>query len=140
METEQRPMVGVGVLIFKDNKVLIGKRTSSHGSGEYGATGGHLEHLEAIEACAKRETREETGIEIKNVKFLCAANVIKYAPKHYINIVVTADWASGEPEALEPHKIESWNWYDLDNLPAPLFDHVGTYLQALKTKEVFFDA
>ena len=61
---ELHPRVGVGLLIFKDGKVLMGKRKGAHGSGEHSGPGGHLEHLESIEECARRETREETGIEI----------------------------------------------------------------------------
>jgi 8-oxo-dGTP diphosphatase len=35
--------VGVGVLIEKDGKILLGKRISSHGSGTYNLPGGHIE-------------------------------------------------------------------------------------------------
>lgn len=34
--------VGVGVMIFKDSKVLLYKRYSSHGDGQYVFPGGHL--------------------------------------------------------------------------------------------------
>lgn len=137
---EQKPKVGVGVVIFKDGKILLGKRKGAHGTGEYAGTGGHLEHLESIEACARRETLEETGIEITNVKFLCATNLTKYAPKHYVDIGVTADWVSGEPQVLEPDRIESWDWYDLDNIPQPLFGVEPNYLEALKTGQKFWDS
>src|SRR3989344_6633842 len=113
--------VWIGVAVIRDGKILLGKRKSSHGHGEYGGPGGHLEHLETFEECAQRETREETGIEIDNIRFLCITNLKKYATKHYIDIGVIADWKSGEPAVLEPEKCESWDWYDLDNLPAPLF-------------------
>ena len=102
----ERPKVGIGVLIFKEGKVLLGKRKNAHGEGEYAGTGGHLENLESFADCAKRETLEETGIEIDNVRFLCVTNLRKYAPKHYIDIGVTADWKSGEPQVLEPEKVE----------------------------------
>ena len=64
---EEIPRVGIGVMIFKDNKVLFGKRKGSHGEGEYAFPGGHLDYMETIEDCAKRETFEETGIEIENI-------------------------------------------------------------------------
>jgi len=32
---ENIPKVGVGVMIFKDGKILLGKRKGSHGAGEY---------------------------------------------------------------------------------------------------------
>jgi 8-oxo-dGTP diphosphatase len=36
-----RPKVGVGVCIVKDNKVLLGKRKNSHGDGTWAFPGGH---------------------------------------------------------------------------------------------------
>ena len=118
--SEDITKVGVGVLIFKDGKILLGKRLGAHGAGEYAGPGGHLEYMESIEECAKRETLEETGIVIGNVRFLCLSNLKQYAPKHYIDIGVVADWVSGDPKVIEPEKVESWDWYALDAIPEPL--------------------
>ncbi len=136
---EQNPKVGVGVMILKDGKVLLGRRKGSHGSGDYAFTGGHLEYMESFEECAKRETREEAGIEIKNVRFNCISNITSHKPKHYVHIGVVADWASGEPKVMEPDKREDWGWYDLDNLPTPLFDFCIFEIEAYKTGEKYFD-
>lgn len=135
----ERPKVGVGVVILKDNKVLLGKRKGAHGPGEYAGPGGHLENLESFADCAVRETLEETGIEIANVRFLCVSNLRKYAPKHYLDIGVVADWKSGEPEVLEPEKVECWDWFDLDQLPEPMFGVVPYYIEALKSEEHYFE-
>jgi 8-oxo-dGTP diphosphatase len=136
MEPE-RPKVGIGVMIFKDGKVLLGKRKSALGFGTYAWPGGHLEYMESFEGCARRETTEETGIEIQNVRFLRLLNMKEYAPKHYVDIGLVADWKSGEPRVMEPEKCEGWDWYDLDALPQPLF--VETYIEAYKTGRNFFD-
>jgi len=132
----QKPQVGIGVLVFRDGKVLLGRRKGSHGSGQYGGPGGHLEYMESPQECAEREIREETGITVCNIRFLCLTNLLKrYVPKHYIDIGMVADWESGElpDEPLEPEKCEYWDWYDLDDLPTPLFGAVGNYIQAYKT-------
>ena len=134
-----RPKVGIGVLVFKEGKVLLGKRISSHGTGEYAGTGGHLEYMESIEECAKRETLEEAGIEIENIRFLCLVNVKEYGPKHYVDIGIIADWKSGEPKAMESDKLESWNWHDVDDLPKPLFGMLPKYFEALKGGPKFWD-
>jgi 8-oxo-dGTP diphosphatase len=47
---EKRPLIGVSVIIIKDNQVLLGKRKNSHGSGTWAFPGGHLEFNETIEA------------------------------------------------------------------------------------------
>lgn len=73
------PRVGIGVMVIRDGKVLLGRRQGSHGAGHYAWPGGHLEYMESFEECAKREVREETGIEIDNVRFLRLYNLKQYA-------------------------------------------------------------
>ncbi len=134
-----RPRVGIGVMIVKDGKVLLGKRKGSHGEGDYAFPGGHLEYMESFEECARRETMEEAGIEIENVRFQILANVKAWKPKHYVHINVIADWKSGEPRVMEPEKCEGWGWYDLDALPQPLFPTCATTFGAMKTGQIYFD-
>ena len=33
LKMDKKPKVGVGVIVIKDNKVLLGKRKNSHGEG-----------------------------------------------------------------------------------------------------------
>src|SRR6187549_2849165 len=99
-----RTMVGVGVMIVKNGKVLMALRKASHGAGTYQFPGGHLEYMESFAECARREVREECGIEIQSIEFTYTANVIAFAPKHYVHIGLKADWKSGEPQQLEPEK------------------------------------
>src|SRR5581483_6123268 len=139
MDKDQRPKVGVGVLVLKDGKVLMTKRKGSHGAGEYSFPGGHLEYMESFEDCARRETKEECGLEIQNIRFLYVTNVKKYAPKHYVHIGLVADWASGEPQTLEPTKAEEWKWYDLNALPkGPIFEFCNMAFDALKSGKVYY--
>lgn len=139
METK-RPKVGIGVMIFKDGKILLAKRKGSHGAGEYAFPGGHLEYMESFENCARRETREECGVEIQNLRFQLLSNVTTYAPKHYVHIGVIADWKSGEPEVLEPDKCESWDWYALNALPEPLFALCQLAIENYGTGKNYFDS
>jgi 8-oxo-dGTP diphosphatase len=139
MTQEKSLRVGIGVMVFKGEKVLMGKRKGSHGAGEYAWPGGHLEYMESFIDCAKREVLEETGMEIQNVRFLRLANIKIYAPKHCVDIALIADWKSGEPKVMEPEKCEGWGWYDLDNLPKPLFATIHTAIEAYKTGRIFWD-
>lgn len=135
-----RPLVGVGVLVMKHGKLLLGKRLNAHGAGEYASPGGHLEQLESFEACARREVREETGLELCDIRFLRLLNTTQYAPRHYVDVSLVAEWRSGEPQVLEPHKVERWEWFDLDALPTPLFGMLHTSVEALRTGRTFWDA
>ncbi len=140
MEDQQRPKVGVGVMILKDGKVLLQKRQGSHGAGEFAFPGGHLEYMESFEQCAKRETMEEVGIEIENIRFQFLSNVKKYAPKHYVHVGLIADWKSGEAKTLEPEKVTEVGWYDLDHLPEPIFEFCKQAFEAYKSGQDYFDA
>lgn len=126
-------------MILKEGKVLLGKRKGSHGAGEYAFPGGHLEYMESFEACARRETMEECGIEIQHVRFQFLANLTQYAPKHYVHIGMIAEWESGEPRVLEPDKSEAWDWYDLGNLPEYLFGGASLAIDSYKTGSSFYD-
>jgi len=138
-ENKERPKVGVGVMIFKDGKILLGKRRWRHGDGEYAFPGGHLEHGQSFEGCAKQETLEEAGIRIKNVKFGCLVNIEAYPPRHDIYIGMIAEWESGEFRSLDDERIIDWNWYELDKLPSPLFKFCEFSLDSYKTGKNFYD-
>ena len=118
----QYPKVGVGVIVVKDGKILIGKRKNAHGEGTWAFPGGHLHFGESWEDCARGEVKEETGIEIGNLTLACTTNdIFPKESKHYITIYMRADWVSGEPRVLEPDKCEGWEWHPWDNLPSPRF-------------------
>jgi 8-oxo-dGTP diphosphatase len=136
----QQPRVGIGVMLFQNRQVLLGRRKNAHGAGEYGFPGGHLDHLESFEDCAKREVREECGLEIEDIRFLLVANVAKYRPKHYVHLTLTAQWKSGVPAVREPDKSEDWAWYALDNLPEPMFETCRLSFDSYANGTIYYDA
>ena len=140
MEKETKPRVGIGIMIFKNGKILMGKRKNAHGEGQYAFPGGNLEYMESYEDCVLREIAEECGVEVKNIRFQYLTNLKQFAPKHYVHIGLAADWKSGEPEALEPDKTEHWGWYDLGDLPQPMFIPCQLAVKAHQTGAVFWDA
>jgi 8-oxo-dGTP diphosphatase len=135
----ERPKVGMGLLVVKDGQILLGRRKSSHGTGQYGGPGGHLEGMEAFEEGILREVLEEAGpgLKLKNLRFLCVTNLRKYDPKHYVDIGLVAEWEAGEPMVGEPDKLESWAWYPMDDLPSPLFGCMENYIEAYKTGRAY---
>ena len=139
VRASQYPKVGIGCIVFKDGKILLGKRTSSHGAQEYGWPGGGMEYLESFAGAVHREVFEEAGIEIQNLRFVSLVNLRQYAPKHYVDLCFMADWKSGEPRVCEPDKMVEWAWYPLEQLPEPLFQGSKEALQALQSGQVLFD-
>ncbi len=60
-------------------------------TGTYALPGGHLDFGESFEQCAAREVKEETGLNVQDVRFLTATNtVFGDAGKHYVTIFLTA--------------------------------------------------
>ena len=122
----KRPLIGVAVIVIKDNRVLLGKRKNAHGADTWAFPGGHLEFMETIEDCAVREVFEETGLRIKNLRFGPYTNDIFTAEnKHYVTLFVIADHASGRPEVKEPHKCEMWQWSEWPPELQPQFLPIG---------------
>lgn len=132
MSTEtNHPRIGVACFVWKDGKFLMAKRKGSHGSDKWSVPGGHLEYGETWAEAAKREVKEETGMEVKNLRFKAVTNDIMSSDnKHYISIWIESDWDSGEPSIIEPDKCTEIGWYDFSNLPEPLFEPCWQNLRA----------
>lgn len=130
--------VGAGAVIIKDGMALLAKRKGAHGEGTWGSVGGHVEFGESPIETARREAREELGIEIGNIQFATCSS-IRIEGKHYIDISFTAEIVFGEPSIQESDRIECIGWYPLDNLPSPLFAPVRILLEQLKTGNAYFE-
>lgn len=118
----QQVRVGIGVIIRRGTKVLLGFRRNSHGDGTWSFPGGHLEFGETPEQTATREVEEETGLHIKTPRVVAVTNdIFTTEQKHYITVFVLAEYDSGEAELREPGKCERWDWFDWAQLPQPQF-------------------
>jgi len=133
-----RPMLGVGVLVWRNKKLLLGKRllnTSLLKAGQENQNfcwqfpGGHLENNESTIECAQREVREETGLEIMAMRHIGMTNkTFSVAGRQYITLLVSSEYRSGEVKTLEPEKCAGWQWFDYRQLPAPLFEPINLFL------------
>lgn len=121
MHTQPKePGIGVGIMIFKEGKLLLGQRIKpgSLSHGTYQFPGGRLDPGETPREGAKREVAEECGITTTEPELVCV-NFIKQHPTR-VNIIWKADWISGEPKRCEPDKCAGWQWYSLETLPEPI--------------------
>ncbi|MFH1409341.1 MAG: NUDIX hydrolase [Nanoarchaeota archaeon] len=117
----ERPRIGVGVILLKEGKVLLGKRKSAHGEDDWCFPGGHLEHGESIEESGAREVLEETGIIVQNLRKGTFTNDIFPSGKHYVTLFLISDTFDGEAAVKEPEKCERWEWFNWHEMPEPLF-------------------
>lgn len=115
-------------MIYRDGKILLGLRHSDpakaqsalRGEGTWTMPGGKLEFGETIEEGAKREALEETGLILNEVKVI-GVNTDKNVHAHFITLATYCDNFTGEPELKEPEEIVEWRWFDINNLPEPMF-------------------
>lgn len=129
--SDQEVRVGVGVFVIRDGKILVGHRIGSHGSKTWSLPGGHLEFGESVEACAKREVFEETGLGIGKVRSVGFTNdIFQTENKHYVTLFVAAAYVSGEPELKEPTKSLEWRWVEWPNIPQPIFLPLENFMKS----------
>ena len=119
---DQKPQVGTAMIITRDDKVLLMKCKGPHGKGTWSTPGGHLDFGETPEACAARESKEEVGLDVTDVRFRTVTNdVFEATGKHYITIWMEGKSVSGEPYIASEEEAEEIGWYAWDALPSPLF-------------------
>ena len=66
----QRPVLGIGALIFDRGKILLVERGKEPLKGCWSLPGGVLEIGETLEQGIVREVREETGLQVEPLKML----------------------------------------------------------------------
>jgi len=130
MDGKPRVGVGFGVMILRDGKVLLGKRSINpetadselHGEGTWTMPGGKLEFGETFEDGAYREVFEEAGIKInkEKIKFISISND-RVEDAHFVTLGFLCKEFEGEAETKEPDEITEWGWFPLNELPNPIF-------------------
>ena len=102
-------------LIHQHPKVLLGMKKRGFGAGRWNGFGGKVAEGETIENAAKREMKEETGIEIKNLEKVGIIDFeFKVNPKSIQVHIFRVNSFSGEPTEGEEMKPQ---WFYIDEIP-----------------------
>lgn len=101
-----RPLVGVGVVIWRGDRVLLVRRANPPRQGEWSLPGGAQELGETVFEAARREVREETGLEVEITGLITVVDAIRRdqagaVAYHYTLVDVAAEWRAGEAQALD---------------------------------------
>ncbi len=112
--TEQLfPEPTVGILIFNPRGELFLVKTHKW-HDKYGVPGGHIELGESAVEAARREAREETGLEIRDLEFLCWQECVYdeqfWKPRHFIFLDFTAKMDKGD--VVLNDEAEEFIWID----------------------------
>jgi ADP-ribose pyrophosphatase YjhB (NUDIX family) len=118
-EYPARPIVGIGIVVIKDDTVLLVRRGKPPNVGAWTLPGGAQELGETAEEAARRELLEETGLEVHQLHFAATVDNIRRDGTgrvrfHYTIIDFATRWVSGEPVAATD--VTEAEWARLDDL------------------------
>jgi ADP-ribose pyrophosphatase YjhB (NUDIX family) len=122
----ERPLIGVGVVVFKGDRVLLIQRGKAPRIGSWSLPGGRQRLGETVRQAARREVLEESGLEVEIVGLLDVVDSLSRDETgrleyHYTLVDFLAEWRAGEagagsdaaavawvdPDALEPYELWS---------------------------------
>lgn len=135
---------GVGIMLLKNNKVLLGRRHSDpekadsmlSGEGTWTFPGGKVDFGETVYEAAERELKEETNIEAEDMKIISVTDGIK-EDVHFVTIGFLCMDFEGKAKIMEPDEIVEWDWFALDNLPEPIFPPTQKMIERYKQDKTY---
>ena len=121
-EYPDRPWVGIGCIVFREEAVLLVRRGKPPRIGQWSLPGGAQHVGEKAEEAARRELHEETNIKVGTLALAYVFDAIKQdedgrARYHYTIIDFAALWLEGEARAGDdvsevawalPHELEAY--------------------------------
>ncbi len=117
---ENRPKVAVEIVVIKGVDVLLLERKFGD-EWVWCLPGGHLEFSEEIIDCAKRELKEETNLDAKELEIKTwLNNIFLDEGKHYLSFILETKCVN-EPKIMEPEKFRDIKWFSPNNFPNKLF-------------------
>ena len=109
-------VVNVDAAVVRDGAYLLIERgqREEHGAGLLAFPGGQLEATPGgrgvLRATARREVREETGVEIRGVRVVDSSVFALDDGRQVVNVVTTADYAGGEAHRAAPDEVAAVEW------------------------------
>ena len=112
-EYPDRPFVGVGVIVFRDQEVLLVKRNKDPNKGHWSIPGGRQMLGETIAEAAHRELLEETGVKVAPLLLVDVVDAIipdaegkiKY---HYTLVDYMGQWKTGKSRPGDDAQEVKW--------------------------------
>lgn len=128
MSRHWRPALTCDVVLFSRQQgqwmVLLIARKHPPFAGSWALPGGFLDEHEELEACARRELQEETGIGVERLEQLRTYGRPGRDPRG--RTVSVAWWTTVDASRLEPAASDDAadaRWWPVDAPPALAFDH-----------------
>jgi 8-oxo-dGTP diphosphatase len=126
----QRPILAVSVAVFREGRVLVGRRARAPMAGRFSLPGGVVEVGETLAEAVARELFEEVGVQADIIAFNRHVEPIARerdrVRAHFVVASFVARWARGEARVSE--EVDAVAWVD----PAAL----GTLLTTPELEEI----
>jgi ADP-ribose pyrophosphatase YjhB (NUDIX family) len=120
------PKLAVAVVIERDGKLLFGKRGAhTREPGKWSFPAGFVERGEQIEAAAKREAKEEIGLDVEIRQLLGL-----YSSPGEIVVLAVYVATVGEGDAVAADDLTEVAWFSPDDLPPLAFAHDRRIIEA----------
>ena len=100
------------VAVSRGERILLA-RARRFPPGFFSVLAGYVEPGETLEECVKREVKEETAVDVTNLRYFSSQ---PWPFPHSLMVAFTADWAGGEIRVDESELVEA-GWYAVDALP-----------------------
>jgi 8-oxo-dGTP diphosphatase len=112
-EYPDRPWVGVGIVVWRGDEILLVRRAKPPRLGEWSIPGGAQSLGETVFEAAIREVREETGLAILPTGIVTVVDSLirddaQRLQYHYTLVEVSAEWTAGEAVAADDVDAVRW--------------------------------
>ncbi len=130
-----RPYVGVGIIVFRGDEVLLAQRGKPPNMGSCSIPGGAQELGETVHEAAARELKEETGLEVDILGLVDVVDSIRRDDDgdvafHFTLVDMVAEWRAGEATAGDVVPAVKW----------VKFEHIDQYDLRASTARVIRQA
>lgn len=124
-----------GIIYYHDRSILLLRRTGGDFAGAWGLPGGKIEGDETPAQAARRESREEIGIEPPDRIMV----KIDFTSNESVEFTTFKAWAGRKFYPVLNGEHDQYMWADLDSLPAPIHPGLAATLASYASIANAFD-